>query len=42
MSASALTLVILAGLIHAGWNIAAKRVGGALDGEPELEFIEVL
>ncbi len=28
MSASALTLVILAGLIHAGWNIAAKRVGG--------------
>jgi len=26
--ASALALVLLAGLIHAGWNIAAKRAGG--------------
>jgi drug/metabolite transporter (DMT)-like permease len=28
MSASALALVILAGLIHAIWNIAAKKAGG--------------
>ena len=28
MPASALALVLLAGLIHAGWNIAAKRAGG--------------
>ncbi len=28
MSASALALVILAGLIHASWNIAAKKAGG--------------
>ncbi|MBA3771027.1 MAG: EamA family transporter [Ramlibacter sp.] len=28
MSASALALVILAGLIHACWNIAAKKAGG--------------
>ncbi|WHZ12551.1 MAG: Integral membrane protein [Burkholderiaceae bacterium] len=28
MSASALALVLLAGLIHAGWNIAAKKAGG--------------
>lgn len=28
MPASALALVILAGLIHACWNIAAKKVGG--------------
>lgn len=28
MPVSALALVVLAGLIHAGWNIAAKRVGG--------------
>ncbi len=28
MSATALALVILAGLIHASWNIAAKKAGG--------------
>lgn len=28
MSASALALVILAGLVHATWNIAAKKTGG--------------
>ena len=28
MPASALALVMLAGLIHAGWNIAAKKAGG--------------
>ena len=28
MPASALALVILAGLIHASWNIAAKKAGG--------------
>ena len=28
MPASALALVLLAGLIHASWNIAAKKVGG--------------
>ena len=28
MSAGALALVILAGLIHASWNIAAKKAGG--------------
>lgn len=28
MSAQALALVLLAGLIHAGWNIVAKRTGG--------------
>ena len=28
MSAQALALVLLAGLIHAGWNILAKKVGG--------------
>ena len=28
MSASALALVVLAGLIHASWNIAAKKAGG--------------
>lgn len=28
MSAQALALVILAGLVHAGWNIVAKQVGG--------------
>ena len=28
MPASALALVVLAGLIHAGWNIAAKKAGG--------------
>ncbi len=28
MSASALALVVLAGLIHAIWNIAAKKAGG--------------
>ena len=28
MSLSALALVVLAGLIHASWNIAAKKAGG--------------
>ena len=28
MSASAFLLILLAGVIHAGWNIAAKKVGG--------------
>jgi drug/metabolite transporter (DMT)-like permease len=28
MSAQALALVLLAGLIHAGWNIMAKKTGG--------------
>ena len=28
MSATALALVVLAGLIHASWNIAAKKAGG--------------
>lgn len=28
MSAAALALVVLAGLIHASWNIAAKKAGG--------------
>ena len=28
MPASALALVVLAGLIHASWNIAAKKAGG--------------
>ncbi len=28
MPADALALVILAGLIHASWNIAAKKAGG--------------
>jgi len=28
MSLTALALVVLAGLIHAGWNIAAKKAGG--------------
>ena len=28
MSASAFGLILLAGLIHAGWNIAAKKAGG--------------
>ena len=28
MPASALALIILAGLIHAGWNIVAKKAGG--------------
>ena len=28
MSAQALALVLLAGLIHAGWNILAKKTGG--------------
>ena len=28
MSATALALVVLAGLIHASWNIAAKKTGG--------------
>lgn len=28
MSAGAFAIVLLAGLIHAGWNIAAKRAGG--------------
>ena len=28
MPASALALVLLAGLIHASWNIAAKKAGG--------------
>ena len=28
MPASALALVVLAGLIHAIWNIAAKKAGG--------------
>ena len=28
MSLSALALVVLAGLIHAIWNIAAKKAGG--------------
>ena len=28
MPLSALALVILAGLIHASWNIAAKKAGG--------------
>jgi drug/metabolite transporter (DMT)-like permease len=28
MSLTALALIVLAGLIHAGWNIAAKKAGG--------------
>ena len=28
MPATALALVVLAGLIHASWNIAAKKAGG--------------
>jgi len=28
MSAQALALVLLAGVVHAGWNIVAKKVGG--------------
>ena len=28
MPAGALALVLLAGLIHASWNIAAKKAGG--------------
>ena len=28
MSAQALALVLLAGIVHAGWNIVAKKVGG--------------
>ena len=28
MSLTAFGLIILAGLIHAGWNIVAKRAGG--------------
>ena len=28
MPLSALALVVLAGLIHASWNIAAKKAGG--------------
>ncbi|HNE60462.1 MAG TPA: EamA family transporter, partial [Ottowia sp.] len=28
MSAQALALVLLAGLVHAGWNIVAKQSGG--------------
>ena len=28
MSLTALALVVLAGLIHASWNIAAKKAGG--------------
>ncbi len=28
MSLNAFALILLAGLIHAGWNIAAKKAGG--------------
>ena len=28
MSAQALALVLLAGLVHAGWNVVAKQSGG--------------
>ena len=28
MSLQAFTLIILAGLIHSGWNIVAKKAGG--------------
>ncbi|MGN1056899.1 MAG: EamA family transporter, partial [Comamonas sp.] len=28
MSVQAFVLILLAGVIHAGWNIAAKKAGG--------------